>query len=165
MRFVIIPNRFLEFSFFLQWNFHVVLLCLNRNRHWTMVRAHDIRQNLRPFYFRQKPLAHKKIVYAPTHIPCAGILPMTPPRVVSFAFRCKMAKRIHKTGSNNVVYPLPFFFGKTMLAFIFLWVCKVVFSVRHIQIATKNNRLFCIKLFYICEEGGVPLFVTQIEPT
>src|SRR3989338_1079356 len=125
-----------------------------------MIRAHYVRVDLDRADPWHETLAHKEIIDAPTDIPRSGVGKVSPPGVMATAF-CKKSESIHESGSNERIDAFPFLFGKTMLAFIGIWVRQIIRRVRYIQVATENNRLSLLKMLQKGQKRWVPELVTK----
>src|ERR1035437_1421318 len=73
----------------------------------------------------------------------------------------KNSKGVYKSCIDEFLKSFALFFCKTLQTFVFFWTCKIIGSMRNIQIAAKNNWLIFFELFAICEKCRIPLLVAK----
>src|SRR4051812_29895316 len=113
-----------------------------------MIRAGDVRINRGGLQPLPQRLRAEKVIDPSTDVPRAGGAHLAPPRIVA-AVLFKGAEGIDKPCFDKGVEAGALLRREAMVLHVVLWSREIDLGVRHIQIATPDDRLFLLELLEI----------------
>src|SRR5450631_819379 len=117
------------------------VLDIDGHAHRTMIASHDLRMNSHCLDGFAQARGHQEVVDSPTDVAGTRIGEMAPPRIVTVPLR-EQPEGVDEPCIDQILKALALFVRKPLLAAIRLWIGKIEFRMRHVEITAQNEGLF-----------------------